>query len=159
MGKAIKTLTVIMVLVSVANAFGWLIAYLRIPYLLTSSILSFTTNKFVILMIINLLLLILGMFMSMSSIIIILAPILVPLVMQVGVDPVHFGVIMILNLGIGLLTPPVGAVLFIGSAISGVKLGRLVRAMLPFYGVMVIVLIIITYIPQVSLFLPALIAQ
>lgn len=151
---SMKTLSIVMLLIAAAGAFGWCIAYLRIPILLSDLILGFTSNKIVILLLINLLLLILGTMMGMASIIVIMAPILLPIVLQVGMDPVQFGIVMILNCGIGLLTPPVGGVLFVGSAVSGIKVEKLSKAMLPFYGVMFIVLMFITFIPQITMFLP-----
>jgi len=157
--RAIKTLSLIMVLIAVAYPFGWVISYLGIPKLMASFLLSLTSNKYVLLFLLNILLLLLGMVMSMSSIILILTPIIVPVLESLGVSLVHFGVVMILNLGMGLLTPPVGGVLFIGSAISGIKVGRLTRAMIPFYFVMFLVLMVITYIPAIVTFLPDLLAQ
>lgn len=154
LSRSMKTLAIILILVASASAFGWMVAYLQIPALLTNAILSLTTNKYIVLFIVNILFLILGMIMSMSSIILILTPIMIPIVTKLGVDPVHFGIIMMLNLGIGLLTPPVGGVLFIGSAISDIKIEKLSRAMLPFYAVMIAVLLIITYVPEVVMFLP-----
>lgn len=155
--KTIKTLSVIMILIAVSYSFGWVVAYLGIPRMITNVILSWTTNRYLILLIINILLLLLGMIMSMGSIILILTPILVPVMTAIGVDPVHFGVVMILNLGMGLLTPPVGGVLYIGSAVSGVKVGQLTKAMIPFYVVMFSVLLMITYIPEIAMFLPGLV--
>ncbi|MTI58077.1 TRAP transporter large permease [Geosporobacter ferrireducens] len=156
LGRSIKTLSIVMILVGCASAFGWLIAYLKIPAFITSKILAISSNKYVLMLIINVLLLFLGMIMDMASIILIVTPILYPIAMQIGLDPVHFGVMMILNLGVGLITPPVGSTLFIGSAIAGIKIEKLAKAMIPFYVVMVIVLLIITYIPEVVLFVPKL---
>lgn len=155
--KAIKTLSMIFLLIAASNSFGWLVAYLKIPAMITEFILSITTNKYLILMMINILLIFLGMVMSMSSIIIILTPILVPVLTYLDVNLVHFGVIMILNLGIGLITPPVGGVLYIGSAISGIKVNRLIKSTLPLYFVMFIVLLLLTYIPEISLWFPKLV--
>ncbi len=157
LGDAMKTLSIIMLLIAAAGAFGWCIAFLRIPTILADLILGFTSSKIVILLLINLLLLILGTMMGMASIIVIMAPILFPIVTQLGMDPVQFGAIMILNCGIGLITPPVGGVLFVGSAVSGIKVEKLSRAMLPFYGVMFLVLMFITFIPQITMFLPNLV--
>ena len=154
--KSVKTLSMIMVLIAMAYSFGWLVAYLRIPTLVAEALLSLTTNKYVLLLLINLLMLILGTMMGMSSIIIILTPVLVPILNAVGVSLVQFGAIMVLNLGIGLITPPVGAVLYIGSGISGIAVEKLVKAMIPFYIVMVVALLLITYIPEISLFVPRL---
>lgn len=152
--RSIKTLSIIMILIAVAYSFGWVISYLGIPGMITRTLLGLSSNKYVILFLLNILLLLLGMVMSMSSIILILTPILVPVLANLGVDLVHFGVIMVLNLGMGLLTPPVGGVLFIGSAISGISVGKLTRAMIPFYIVMFGVLLVITYVPGIVTFLP-----
>jgi len=152
--RTAKTLSVIMILIATSYSFGWVVTYLGIPKALTNAILSLTTNKYLILFIVNILLVILGMVMSMGSILLILTPILVPIMTAIGVDPVHFGIIMILNLGMGLLTPPVGAVLFIGSGISGIKVDKLSKAMIPFYFVMFGVLLLITYIPALSMTIP-----
>ena len=154
--RSIKTLSIIMVLIAMAYSFGWLVAYLRIPNMVASALLSLTTNKYLLLLLINLLMLILGTMMGMSSIIIILTPVLVPILNTLGISLVQFGAIMVLNLGIGLITPPVGAVLYIGSGISGIRVEKLVRAMIPFYIMMVIALMMITYIPEITLFIPRL---
>lgn len=154
--RSIKTLSIIMVLIAMAYSFGWLVAYLRIPNMVASALLSLTTNKYLLLLLINLLMLILGTMMGMSSIIIILTPVLVPILNTLGISLVQFGAIMVLNLGIGLITPPVGAVLYIGSGISGIRVEKLVRAMIPFYIMMVIALMLITYIPEITLFIPRL---
>jgi tripartite ATP-independent transporter DctM subunit len=152
--SSVRTLSIVFILIAAAGAFGWLISYLRIPRLIAAAILGVTGNKFLILMLINILLLILGTMMGMASIIVIMTPILLPIVAQVGIDPVHFGILMILNCGIGLITPPVGAVLFIGSALSDTSIERLSKAMLPFYAVMAVVLLAVTYIPGITMWLP-----
>ncbi len=157
LGESIKTLSIVMLLIASAGAFGWCIAFLRIPTILAELILGFTSSKIIILLLVNFLLLILGTMMGMASIIVIMAPILLPIVTQLGMDPVQFGAIMILNCGIGLITPPVGAVLFVGSAVSGIKVEKLSREMLPFYGVMFLVLMVITFVPQITMFLPNLV--
>lgn len=154
--RSIKTLSIIMVLIAMAYSFGWLVAYLRIPNMVADALLSLTTNKFLLLLLINLLMLVLGTMMGMSSIIIILTPVLVPILNVLGVSLVQFGAIMVLNLGIGLITPPVGAVLYIGSGISGIRVEKLVKAMVPFYLMMIIALLLITYIPEITLCLPRL---
>ena len=154
LGRATKTLSIVLILISLSTAFGWVLTFLRIPALVASFILSITTSKILILIMLNVMLLLLGMLMDMSSIIIIATPILLPVIMQIGIDPVHFGVILVLNLGIGLITPPVGSTLFIGSAISGVKIEKLSKTMLPFYAVMIIVLVMITYFPAIVMTIP-----
>jgi len=152
--KAIKTISIVMVLIGTSSAFGWLLAYLRIPKLVANGILGFSTERVVVLLIINIVLLFLGMIMDMSANILITTPIFLPIVMVVGVDPIHFGIIMMLNLGIGLITPPVGPPLFIGSAISGISIEKLSMSMVPFFIVMLVTLIFITYIPGIVMLLP-----
>lgn len=152
--KSVKLLGLIMVLISASNSFGWIVSYLKIPSLITKGLLTITSSKIIILLMINLLLIFLGMIMSMSSIIVILTPILVPVLGSLGISLVQFGTVLVLNLGIGLLTPPVGGALYVGSAISGVEPKRLVKSLMPLYLVMFSVLMIITYVPEISLFLP-----
>ncbi|MEW6624545.1 MAG: TRAP transporter large permease [Bacillota bacterium] len=154
LSNSLKTLSIVLILIGTSSAFGWLMSYLRVPAVIADTILGISDNKIVVLMILNVLLLVLGTFMDMSALILIGTPIFLPIAVSVGVDPVHFGVVMMLNLGIGLLTPPVGGTLFVGSAIGGVSIEKLSRAMLPFYAVMIGVLLIITYIPQLVMFIP-----
>lgn len=155
--NALNTLAIVLILISTSSAFGWLLTYLKVPAMISGAILGFTTNKYVILIMMNILMLIFGTMMDMSVIILVLTPILLPIATQIGIDPVHFGVIMITNLGIGLVTPPVGSTLFIGAAISKIPLERLSKSMLPFYVCMLVVLIIVTYIPAFCMTLPNLI--
>jgi tripartite ATP-independent transporter DctM subunit len=157
--RSMKTLGIVMILIGTSTAFGWLLAYLKVPALIADSIFSFSDNRIVILLIINLFLLFMGMLMDMSSLILICTPILLPIAKQIGVDPVHFGVIMILNLGLGLLTPPVGSTLFLGSAISGVSIERITKSSLPFFCVMLVMLMIVTFVPEVSMFMPNLLMK
>lgn len=152
--RSMKTLGIVMILIGTSTAFGWLLAYLKVPALIAEGIFAFSSNRIVILLIINVFLLFMGTLMDMSSLILITTPILLPIARKIGIDPVHFGVIMILNLGIGLLTPPVGSTLFLGSAISGVSIERLTKSSLPFFGVMILVLILVTYVPEVCMFVP-----
>lgn len=156
MAKTVKTLASMMILISIAYSFGWIIAFLGIPKTVSAALLSLTNNKYILLFFVNLLLLFLGCFMSMGSILLIVTPILLPVLMQVGVDPIQFGVIIVFNCGVGLLTPPVGAGLFVGCGISNLKMEQLSRRMIPFYAVMFLTLLLITYIPQISLWLPGL---
>lgn len=155
--NALNTLAIVLILISTSSAFGWLLTYLKVPAMISGAILGFTTNKYLILIMMNILMLIFGTMMDMSVIILVLTPILLPIATQIGIDPVHFGVIMITNLGIGLVTPPVGSTLFIGAAISKIPLERLSKSMLPFYVCMLVVLIIVTYIPAFCMTLPNLI--
>ena len=154
-GRSLKTVAMVMIIIGTSAAFGWLLAYLKVPEMVAGGILGVTQNKFLVLLIINIILLVFGMLMDMAAIITITTPILLPIAMQVGMDPVHYGAMMILNLGIGVLTPPVGTTLFIGSAISGLKIERLAKSMLPIYAVMVVTLFLITNIPAITMTLPA----
>lgn len=152
--NTIKTLSIIMYLIGISAAFGWLVAYLQVPATVANAIFSLTSNKFLILLLINIFLLVCGCFMDMISTILIVTPILMPIVTAIGLSPIHFGVIMIFNLGIGLLTPPVGVILFVTSAITGLKIEKLSKALLPFYIVMILSLLVVTYIPEIAMFLP-----
>lgn len=154
--QSMKTLSVVMILIGTSTAFGWLLAYLKVPALIAYWIFAISDNPIVVMLIVNIFLLFMGMLMDMSSLILICTPILLPIVTKIGIDPVHFGVILVLNLGIGLLTPPVGSTLFLGSAISGVSIERITRASLPFYVVMLAMLMLVTFIPAISMTVPAL---
>lgn len=154
LSNTIRTLSTILILASCATAFSFFITFLQVPQQLTSALLSISHNKYVLLLLINLLLLIFGTFMNMISIILIMTPILLPIVTSIGMDPIHFGVMMILNLGIGLLTPPVGNVLFVGSSVSGISIEKLSKSLLPQLAVMVVALLLITFIPAISMTIP-----
>jgi len=154
--RTVKTVTVVMILIGFAASFGYLMTLMQIPLKVTTFFTSVSDNKFVILMLINIMLLVLGCLMDMSPLILILTPILLPVVKLLGVDPVHFGMIMMVNLGIGLITPPVGTVLFVGSAVSKLPMGVITKAMKPFFIALFIVLLMVTYIPAISLWLPRL---
>jgi tripartite ATP-independent transporter DctM subunit len=150
----IDTLSIVLILISTSSIFGYCLTQLHVPDLASSAILGLTDNKIIIFLLVDLIILLLGCIMDMSPIILITTPILLPIVSGLGMDPIQFGIIMVLNCGIGLLTPPVGAVLFIGSAVAKLKMEQVVKATLPFYLCMLIALILITFIPQISLFLP-----
>ncbi|MBQ7785951.1 MAG: TRAP transporter large permease [Clostridia bacterium] len=152
--NSLKTLAIVMTLLATAKAFAYMMTELRIPAAIASTLLSISTNRYVILLIINVLLLLLGCFMDMAPLITIMTPILLPVVTSVGVDPVHFGVIMIFNLAVGLCTPPVGSALFVGCAIGKTPIERTAKNMLPMYAVMVIVLLLVTYVPAIAMTLP-----
>jgi len=154
--KTFRTICMVLFLIAASDAFGWVLAYLKIPAMVTDLFLGFTDNPYTILFMINILLLILGAPMDMAPLILIMTPILYPVVTSLGMDPVHFGIVMILNLGIGLLTPPVGTVLFVGCAIGKVSIGKASRALMPFLLAMIAVLFLITYVPEISLWLPQL---
>lgn len=154
--RTVKTVTIVMILVGFAACFGYLMTLMQIPLKVTAFFTSLSDNKYVILFLINIMLLMLGCLMDMSPLILILTPILLPVVKALGVDPVHFGMIMMVNLGMGLITPPVGTVLFVGSAISKLKIGVVARAMRPFFMALFVVLLMVTYVPWLSLWLPRL---
>lgn len=156
--EALDTLAIVLILIATSSAFGYLLTFLRVPNLAAGAIESITQNPVILALMINLILLVLGCIMDMAPIILIATPILLPLAKSIGIDPIQFGIMIVLNCGIGLLTPPVGAVLFIGSAVSGVSMERVVKATLPFYVCMIITLLLITFVPQLSLFLPGLFA-
>ena len=156
--SSLKTLAMVMSLIASASAFGYLMAYLRIPALATQALLSITSNRIGLLLLINVVLLLLGMIMDMAPLILITTPILYPVVVTtLGLSPIHFGIILMLNLGIGLATPPVGSALFVGCAVGRITVEEATKAMLPFYLVMVVVLMLITFIPDIVMFVPNLI--
>jgi tripartite ATP-independent transporter DctM subunit len=157
--RTLKTVAMVMTLIAMASSFGYVMALMQMPAKITAFFLSVSENKYVILMLINFMLLVLGCLMDMAPLILICTPILLPVVVKLGVDPVHFGMIMLMNLGIGLLTPPVGSVLFVGCAIGKVKLEDVMRGIWPFYGVMFAVLMLVTFIPALSLWLPSVVIR
>ncbi|NMA67221.1 MAG: TRAP transporter large permease subunit, partial [Clostridiaceae bacterium] len=134
----------------------YLLTRLHVPSLAASAIINLTDNPILLALLLNAILLVLGCIMDMAPIILIATPILLPIATSIGIDPVQFGIIIVLNCGIGLLTPPVGSVLFIGTAISEVPMERVVKATLPFYLLMIITLLLVTFIPGISLWLPSL---
>ena len=152
--RTVKTVTVVMILIGFASSFGYIMTLMQLPHKMTMFFTGLSSNKYVILLLINVMLMILGTLMDMAPLILILTPILLPLVKSLGVDPVHFGMIMLVNLGLGLITPPVGAVLFVGSAVSKLKMEQVVRAMMPFFAGLFVVLMVVTYVPAVTLFIP-----
>ncbi|MBA4494577.1 TRAP transporter large permease [Paenactinomyces guangxiensis] len=156
--RTLRTVAMVFFLISASAAFGWVLAYLQIPGMVTDLFLNISDNPLIVLLIINVLLLLLGAPMDMAPMILIMTPILLPVVTKFGMDPVHFGIILILNAGIGLLTPPVGTVLFVGCAIGKVSIQQGTKAMLPFFYAMLVVLLIITYFPEVVMWLPKLVA-
>lgn len=154
--SAVRTTAMVLLVIGCAASFGWLLAYLRIPAQLVETLKHISDNPLVILLLINLLLLMLGTFMDMSPLIVITTPIFLPVATAFGVDPIHFGVILILNLGIGLCTPPVGTVLFVGCAVGKIPVWEVIRTIWPFYGAAFAVLMLVTYVPFLSLWLPSL---
>ncbi len=157
--KTVKTLAMVYGLIAAAGAFSVMLARLQIPQMITGSLLSITDNKIIILLIINILLLLLGCIMDMSALILIMTPILLPVVTSFGMSPIQFGIMLIANLGIGLCTPPVGSALFVGCSIGKIKVEQTVKAMIPMYLTMIIALLLITYVPAISLTLPEIVSS
>ncbi|MCA3265668.1 MAG: TRAP transporter large permease [Azospirillum sp.] len=152
---AVRTTAMVLLVIGTAASFGWLMAFLQVPATTIALMKSLTDDPLIMLLLINVVLLVLGTFMDMAPMIIICTPIFLPVVKAFGVDPVHFGVILILNAGIGLNTPPVGSVQFVACAIGKVSIGESMRTIWPFYGASVAVLLLVTYVPAISLWLPA----
>ena len=152
--KTVETTAIVMLLIGTSSAMSWILSYENIPQNLSQAMISLTESKILILLLINLMLLVVGTFMDMTPAVLIFTPIFLPVVTVLGITPLHFGIIMVLNLCIGLTTPPVGTVLFVGCGIGKTTIAQLARALLPFYIVMVIALMLVTYIPQITLFLP-----
>ena len=148
------TLGKVLILIGVSGAFTYLLTYLKVPETVTKALFSLTSNKIIILIMLNVLMLVLGCLIEMACLILMLTPVILPIWMSLGLSPIHLGVVMVLNLGIGLLTPPVGSTLFIGSAISGIKIEKLAKSMIPFYITMFVALIVLTYFPQSFMWLP-----
>ncbi|MEC7670777.1 MAG: TRAP transporter large permease subunit, partial [Pseudomonadota bacterium] len=153
---AVRTTAMVLLVIGMAAAFGWLLAFLKVPSEMVTFLKGVSDNPIVILLLINISLLVLGTFMDMSPLIVITTPIFLPVATAFGVDPVQFGIILILNLGIGLCTPPVGAVLFVGCAVGKIGIGQAMRTIWPFYFAAFGVLLLVTYVPALSLWLPSL---
>ncbi len=152
---AVRTTAMVLLVIGTAASFGWLMAFLQVQTLIIAAIGAISDNPIVVLLMINVILLVLGTFMDMAPMVIISTPILLPVVKAFGIDPVHFGVIMILNAGIGLNTPPVGTVLFVSCAVGGITIREAMRTIWPFFGASIAVLLLVTYIPSLSLWLPS----
>jgi tripartite ATP-independent transporter DctM subunit len=152
--RSLGTLATIMAIIATSSAFGYVLSYLRVPARVATAFLSLTDNPLIIMLLINLLLLLLGCFMDMGILILLLTPILYPVATGIGYNPYQFGIIMILNLGIGLCTPPVGTSLFAGCAIAKLPIEKVIKDFLPFYTAMLVLLILIIIFPQISLWLP-----
>ena len=154
--RTLRTVAMVMTLIACASSVGYVMALTQMPAKITAFFLTISSDKNVILFLINVLLLVLGCLVDMAPSILICTPILLPVMVNFGVDPVHFGMIMLLNLGIGLCHPPVGAILFVGCAVGKVTIEEVMRRIWPFYGVMFMVLMLVTYVPSISLWLPRL---
>lgn len=157
--QSVKIASMVLLIIGAATAFGYALAILEGPQKLANLITAISDEPIIIFLIVNIILLLLGTFMDMSPLIVITTPILLPVVSAAGMDPVHFGIVMMLNLGIGLVTPPVGSVLFVGAAIGKIKVEEAVKSIWPFYLALIVSLIIITYVPAVSMTLPSLFAN
>lgn len=154
--NSVGTTAIVMLLIGTSMSMSWIMAYENIPQNITEFLLSISDNKIVILLLINLILLFVGIFMDMTPAVLIFTPIFLPVVTELGMDPTHFGIIMVLNLCIGLCTPPVGAVLFVGVGVAGTTIQKVIRPLMPLFVAMIISLIIVTYVPALSLWLPGL---
>lgn len=154
--RVVKTVSMVMMLIGFSVAFGYMMTLMQIPAKITYFFLSISENKYVFLFLVNILLLLLGTFMDLAPMLLICTPIFMPVIAKLGIDPVHFGMIMILNLGIGLITPPVGPTLFVGCAVGKVTMEQVSKELWPFYGAMCIALLLVTYVPAISLWLPGL---
>ncbi|SIS64034.1 TRAP transporter large permease [Salimicrobium flavidum] len=144
----------VLIIIGISSGFGQILTITQMPTTIADFILSITSDKIMVLLLINLFLLLIGTFMETNSAVVILAPILLPIVMELGVDPIQFGIIMVLNLAIGFITPPLGANLFMASQVSGIKYDSLAKAIVPWILVMIVVLLFVTFIPQISLKIP-----
>ena len=152
--ESAKTSAVVMLLIAASMSMSWIMSYENIPQNLSDFLLNISDNKIIILLIINFLLLFVGIFMDMTPAVLIFTPIFLPVVTTLGIDPVQFGIMMVLNLCIGLCTPPVGSVLFVGIGIAKTSIEKVIRPLLPMFFAMILSLILITFIPQITLWLP-----
>ena len=155
-GRVVRTVGMVMIMIGFSVAFGYMMAIMRVPAQAAEFFLAVADNKYTLLLLINVLLLLLGTFMDLAPMLLICTPIFLPIVVKFGVDPVHFGIVMILNLGIGLLTPPVGPTLAVGCAIGKVSMEAVSKSIMVFYIPMLIVLALVTYVPALTLWLPSL---
>ena len=153
---SVITTSIVLLLIGISVGMSWAMTNADIPYTISDALMSVSENPFVILLIINIILLIVGVFMDMTPAVLIFTPIFLPIATNLGMDPVHFGIMMVFNLCIGLCTPPVGSALFVGCSVAGVRLQDLLKPMLPCFGALLVTLLAVTYIPSLSLFLPGL---
>jgi tripartite ATP-independent transporter DctM subunit len=154
-GRVVRTVGMVMIMIGFSIAFGYMMAIMRVPAIATQFFIDISSDKYMFLLWINILLLLLGTFMDLAPMLLICTPIFLPVIKTFGIDPVHFGIVMILNLGIGLLTPPVGPTMVVGCAIGRVSMEAVSRSILIFYVPMLIVLLLVTYIPALTLWLPS----
>ncbi|MDH5607890.1 MAG: TRAP transporter large permease subunit [Cyclobacteriaceae bacterium] len=154
--SSVKTTSIVLFLVANSMAMSWVMSYQDIPQAVTDLMLSISDNKIVLLILINLILLVVGVFMDITPAILIFTPIFLPVAQKMGMDVVHFGIMMVINLCIGLCTPPVGSVLFVGCSVANLSIRQVIRPLLPLFVSMILILLLVTYVPEVSLFLPRL---
>ena len=154
--SSVGTTSIVTLLIATSISMSWVMSYENIPQQITDLLLGISENKFVILFIINLILLFVGIFMDMTPAVLIFTPIFLPVVSELGMDPVHFGIVMVMNLCIGVCTPPVGSVLFIGVGVAQTTIQKVIRPLLPLFATMLVALLLTTYIPSLSLWLPGL---
>lgn len=155
--RSAKTTAIVLLLVATCTGLSWIMSYENIPQTVSRLLLAISDNPVVILLLINVVLLLVGVFMDMTPAVLIFTPIFLPIaVQQLGMDPVHFGIMMVLNLCVGLCTPPVGSVLFIGCSVAGVRIDQVIRPLIPLFAAMVFVLLLVTYLPGLSLWIPSL---
>ncbi|GAK75548.1 TRAP-type C4-dicarboxylate transport system [Nonlabens ulvanivorans] len=152
--ETIKTSSIVLLLIATSIAMSWVMSYENIPQEISDALLGISDNPIIILILINLILLFVGIFMDMTPAVLIFTPIFLPIVTAMGMDPIHFGVIMIMNLCIGLCTPPVGSVLFVGCSVADLKIQKVIRPMLPLFVAMIAVLVMVTYFEDITLWLP-----
>ncbi|GLO62666.1 membrane protein [Vibrio sp. MACH09] len=152
--ESVVTTSIVLLLIGASMGMSWAMANADIPYMISDALLAVSENPIIILLIINVILLIVGIFMDMTPALLIFTPIFLPIAMDLGMDPVHFGIMMTFNLCIGICTPPVGSALFIGCSVGKVKIDKVVKPLLPFYAVLVLALMLVTFVPQLSLVLP-----
>ncbi|WP_273122406.1 TRAP transporter large permease [Bacillus weihaiensis] len=152
--ETVEITAVIMLLVAASSIMSWVMAFTGIPTAISELILSISDNPIIILLILNIFLLIIGTFMDITPAVLIFTPIFLPIVTSFGMDPIHFGIMMVLNLSIGNITPPVGSALFVGASIANLDLEDVIKPLIPFYVVIIIVLLVVTYIPEISMMLP-----
>lgn len=154
--SSVSTTAVVMLLIGCSMSMSWVMAFADIPQTVTAALLGVSENPIVILLLINVILLCVGVFMDMTPAVLIFTPIFLPVVTKLGMDPVHFGIVMVINLCIGLCTPPVGSVLFVGIGVAKISLEKVLKPLIPLFIVMILVLFLVTYVPQLSMFLPSL---
>ncbi|MBU2914337.1 MULTISPECIES: TRAP transporter large permease [Reichenbachiella] len=152
--SSVSTTAVVTLLIACSMSMSWIMAYQNIPQAVTDGILSVSDNPIVILLLINIILLAVGIFMDMTPAVLIFTPIFLPVVETIGIDPVHFGIIMVMNLCIGLCTPPVGSVLFVGIGVAGIPLEKVIKPLIPLFIAMIAVLMLVTFFPSITMFLP-----